>query len=73
MTDNRFRRQFLLTKQPSFQYAWNEVIIDNYTLYYHPELELTVSKSDEKELAMLGSMYDWETPAQTNQQCTPHF
>jgi len=67
MTDKRFRRQFLLTKQTTFQYAWKKVVINHYTLYYHPELELTVSKSDEKVLAMLGTMYDWETPAQTNQ------
>ena len=68
MTNNRFRKQFLLTKQTSFDFAWNKLIFQEFTLFCHPELELTVSKSDEKELFMLGSMYDWETPEQTNQQ-----
>jgi hypothetical protein len=48
-------------------------------LYYHPELVITRSTLGEKELIMLGSMYDWETPAQSNQQlldsliCTNSF
>ena len=68
MTDNRFRRQFLFTKQTTFDLAWNRLMFQEFTLFYHPELELTVSKSQEKEIVMMGMMYDWVTPAQTNQQ-----
>ena len=68
ISNNRFRRQFLLTKQTSFQYAWEKAMIQDYVLYYHPELAFTCSVTDEKQLMMLGAMYDWETPAQSNQQ-----
>jgi len=67
-TSSKYRRQFLLTRQSSFQYTWKKDVIQDYCLYYHPELEFTCSKTDEKQLIMLGAMYDWETPAQTNQQ-----
>lgn len=68
MINNRFRRQFLLTRQDNFQYAWEKTVVKDYCLYYHPELEFTRSTFDGKDFAMLGSMYDWETPARTNQQ-----
>ena len=68
MTDNRFRRQFLLTKQASFRNDWQKFVIKDFRLYYHPELEFSRSSTDEKELVMLGAMYDWETPEKTNQQ-----
>jgi len=68
MTGNPYRRQFLLTKQASFHFAWKKAVIGGYHLYYHPELEFTHSVNDETELIMLGAIYDWETPAQTNQQ-----
>ena len=68
MTDNRYRRQFLLTRQTSFQCTWEKVVINDFNLYYHPELELTASKSGEQELTMLGVIYDWEEPTLNNQQ-----
>ena len=68
MTNSRFRRQFLLTRQSSFQYAWKRVVMQDYFLYYHPELEFTCSQTDEKQLMMLGAIYDWETPVNSNQQ-----
>jgi hypothetical protein len=68
MTDNQYRRQFLLTRQTSFGFAWKKITIKDFNLYYHPELECTCSRSEQKELVMLGSIYDWEMPAQTNQQ-----
>ena len=68
MNDKRFRRQFLLTRQISFNFAWKRKKIQEFNLYNHPELEFTYSKFAGKELVMLGSMYDWEKPSQTNQQ-----
>ena len=73
MNNNRFRRQFLLTKQKSFDLAWNRLIFHDFSLFCHPELELTVSKSHEKEIVMMGSIYDWAMPAQTNQQLLDHL
>ena len=67
MNNNRFRRQFLLTTQTSVNFSWKRFDIKEYTLHFHPELAFTRSIWKEKELIMLGSMYDWETPAQTNQ------
>ncbi len=68
MDNNRFRRQFLFTTQTTFPYAWERIAIQECNLYYHPELELTTSKVEGKELVMIGAMYDWEDVSQTNQQ-----
>ncbi len=65
---NKFRKQFLLTKQTSFPYTWKKANIQDYNLFYHPELEFTNSSVHERKLVMLGTIYDWEKPAQTNQQ-----
>ena len=68
MNDNQYRRQFLITPQKMFRDTWKKVVINEYNLFYHPELEFTNSGFDGTELVMLGSMYDWETPENSNQQ-----
>jgi len=65
---HRFRGQFLFTKNTSFNYAWKKVVIKNYNLFFHPEIVFTNSTFDNKELIMLGSIYDWETPELSNKQ-----
>ena len=68
ISKSRFRSQFLLTKETKFSFEWDKVAINDFSLYYHHDLIFTRSAGDDKELIMLGSMYDWEVPAHTNQQ-----
>ena len=68
MSDNRFRQQFLFTKESNFALNWKNVKIDDFYLYYHDELIFTESKSVQKRVILLGSLYDWEFPNLSNQE-----
>ncbi len=68
MNENlHFRRQFLLSKAPVPALAkWKCLKIDNYYLYAHPDLELTLSKDQKKSIALIGSLYDPTGPEKEN-------
>jgi hypothetical protein len=68
MSRNKFREQFLLTKESGFTLNWEKYHIRDYTLHYHPELDFTASKQDDLDLILLGFIYDWEFPELSNQQ-----
>jgi hypothetical protein len=68
-----FKKQFLLTSEKGFDYPWNHVEIDTYTLYSHPELEYTCAKDPNVEIHLLGSIYDWENPQDSNSQILSRF
>jgi hypothetical protein len=62
--------QFLLTKQkPNFEFdGWNTQQVEDFFLFTHPMLNYTLAKSNEVELHLIGDLYDWVNPFQTNQQ-----
>ncbi|MDD4384161.1 MAG: hypothetical protein PHD06_03180 [Bacteroidales bacterium] len=65
-----FQGQFLFTNQkpePSLP-DWNLVEIDDYTLLSHPLLNYAFAKGNNFELHIIGDVYDWVNPFQTNQQ-----
>lgn len=65
-----FQGQFLFTKQipESHLTDWNKVEIDDYTLLSHPSLNITSAKGNNFELHLIGDVYEWVNPFQTNQQ-----
>ena len=63
-----FRRQFLLTRQSSFDLAWKRKPLQDFNLYTHHEVELTCSKFNGNEIVMAGSVYNWEKPEQCNRE-----
>jgi len=65
-----FKKQFLLTKEKGFDLLWKECKINDYTLFYHPDLHFAFSKYEDTEIYMLGDMYDWENPVNSNQNIT---
>jgi hypothetical protein len=63
-----FKRQFILSKVPVDLPNWNEVKINDYTLKTHPTIPYTFTKKGDTELHLIGDLYDWVIPFQTNQQ-----
>lgn len=53
-------RQFILCeKEISDFQTWNIYTIDRFKLYVHPKLNVSTAKKDEKELYLLGDLYDY--------------
>jgi len=67
MDNNIFRQQFIFTKASGFSLNWDSVKIADFILYYHPDLQFTSILSNKICLYMLGSLYDWINPEQSNQ------
>jgi hypothetical protein len=65
---SQFAKQFILTKVNLSLSGWKWVKIDDYSLYTHPALQYTYSSFADTELHLLGNVYDWVIPFQTNQQ-----
>lgn len=63
-----FRKQFLLTNEIDIKLDWQKVRVGSMNLFYHSDLELTHTKSEKKEIVLLGSLYDWENPRFSNHQ-----
>lgn len=61
-----FRRQFLLTIHENFDLPWCERKIQNFNLYYHPDLEFEHSKNGRIELILLGFLFDYDHPEYSN-------
>lgn len=68
MEDQLFNRQFLLTNRVGFGLTWKFVKISDYTLYHHPNLELTHIKTDNLELLVLGYLFDYKESQLSNYQ-----
>lgn len=64
--DNLFRRQFLLTNRTGFKLPWPSVQVQEYTLYYHPEIEYSSCKDNSAELHLIGEIFDWQFPEWSN-------
>ncbi|MCK5136581.1 MAG: hypothetical protein KAR19_12385 [Bacteroidales bacterium] len=65
-----FRRQYLLVPghiDCPFMHNTKQVT-DKYTLYYHPDLVITDLKVTNKQLILLGDMFDYEDPQKDNQK-----
>ena len=63
-----YRKQFLLTSKTGYRFDWKRIKIGEMSLYSHLELDVCSYKTEEQELYLLGSIYDWEYPEQTNSQ-----
>ena len=66
--ENRYRGQFLFTRDTVTTLGWDKIDINGFNLHFHNELMITCSVDGDRELVMLGSIYDWEMPAHTNQE-----
>jgi hypothetical protein len=64
-----YRRQFLLTRQQVRELAdWNQVQMDDYYLYAHPDLEVTRKERKGGLVLLIGYIFDPRHPAQTNEE-----
>src|SRR4051812_23944339 len=66
----RFRRQFILSTNQTFSFdTWQNLRVGNEAyLSVHPDLEVTKSSSNGKEIILLGFILDPFTPDKTNQE-----
>jgi hypothetical protein len=63
------RKQFLLTKNKKNYINLEEThSIGEYDLYLGKDSEYCYLKSENRELHLIGSMYDWENPQFSNKQ-----
>ncbi len=54
-----YRRQFLLARGSVKLFSkWRHLIVGNYQLYSHPDLEVNVIDKKEKRIALIGSIFD---------------
>ncbi|MCE5282900.1 MAG: hypothetical protein LLG93_12435, partial [Deltaproteobacteria bacterium] len=61
------RRQFILAAAPVTPPAgWNELKLDDYFLYTHPDLLVTEVTCREKSLVLLGHIFDSAEPEKKN-------
>lgn len=67
MDDLLFNRQFLLTKEKALPFSkWLKIPLADYTLFYHPNLEVTHGRLDLTEIFLLGYAFDAENPGHGN-------
>ncbi|MCL1826458.1 MAG: hypothetical protein FWG20_00265 [Candidatus Cloacimonetes bacterium] len=64
----KYRQQFVLTNVPNKVTSMQEIAFGSYSLFVHSELYITVVEKNDRKLALLGSIYDYQTPENTNQQ-----
>ncbi len=63
----QFRRQFLLTRAPIPPLAdWKCLLIDQYYLYVHPDLEVNRVANPKKSIVLMGSLFDPDEPEKGN-------
>ncbi len=63
-----YRRQFLFTpKKCRALESWKEKLIDDFHLYVHPDLNISMVKGLEIELYLLGYILDPHNPTQSNE------
>lgn len=65
---DRFRKQFLLTKAKDPDLPWEPEVIGDYRLFIHPELESEHIKKTGFEIYLLGFIYDYRKPEQSNSE-----
>lgn len=65
-----FQGQFLFTKLKTegILLQWNRCEIEEFTLLSHPNLSHTQVLHENTEIHLLGEIYDWVNPFQTNEQ-----
>jgi hypothetical protein len=63
-----FKKQFILSKTRVDLPTWKEAQIKDYTLQVHPDLPYTSVQNGNTEIHLLGDLYDWVIPFQTNLQ-----
>jgi hypothetical protein len=63
-----FKRQFILSKTKVDLPSWEEIQIKDYTLQIHPDLPYTTVQKGKTEIHLIGDLYDWVIPFQTNLQ-----
>ena len=61
-----FNRQFLLSANEMSDLPWEMVKIDGFNLFYHHGLEYEQAKKGEVELHLLGFLFDYRNPENTN-------
>jgi len=66
--DKKYLQQFVLTKTNENLFGWKHDIVLGFNLYTHPALEVTKAVFKNKQIYLLGSIYDWERPLKTNQE-----
>jgi len=66
-----FRRQFLITEKlcPSLNH-WNHQLLGKYTIYAHPDVELSTAESENRDLqiALIGFIIDPYHPNRSNRE-----
>ncbi len=70
MKNKLFRRQFILSSNPLFQFnEWNNIILNSSTfLSVHPDLEITQSQCESLQVTLLGFVVNPFAPIQSNQE-----
>lgn len=63
-----FRRQFLLTINECLDLPWEKIRIQEYNLFYHPDLEFEHVSNGKLDIYILGFLFDYEHPEYSNKQ-----
>jgi hypothetical protein len=69
MVENlRYRRQFILTNEVIDELGnWQHLLIKNWHLYVHPDLEITSNERTSRRIVLLGYMFDPFNPEKGNE------
>lgn len=65
---DRYRKQFILTKAKDPDLSWESKAIGDYMLFIHPELESEHIEKTGLELYLLGFIYDYRQPELSNSE-----
>lgn len=68
MNSGMYKNQFLLTTKTTFRYQWQKIMISEYCLYVHPDLEIAHSREENRATFLIGLAYDWKNPSYSNQK-----
>lgn len=63
-----FRKQFILTKEDSFGFDFNQTKLGEYNLFYHEETSFSECKDEQQTLILLGNIYSYQNPNWSNQE-----